>query len=62
MTNDNEDMRLIVTKRGEYVLPRSSSMSWEERYPGMTPPKRLAAGRFWPTPDGIVFAMPEGEP
>ncbi|MGE7416168.1 hypothetical protein [Methylobacterium tarhaniae] len=56
MTNDNEETRLIVTKRGQYILPISASKSWEDRYPSTKRPKAFKDGRFWLTPDGWVFA------
>lgn len=61
MPNDNEEMRLIVLKRGSYVLPVSASMTWTEKYPGTEPPKGMERGKFWQTPDGVVFAMTEDE-
>jgi hypothetical protein len=54
-------MRLIVTKRGEYLLPISAAVEWEERHPGMTRPKWAEGGRYWRTPDGLVFARMEDE-
>ena len=61
MSKDNEELRLIVTKRGEYVLPVSARMTWRERYPGTEPPKGWETWSFWRTPDGIVAARPEEE-
>lgn len=60
MTND-EATRLIVLKRGSYILPVSASMTWAEKYPCTEPPKGMERGKFWQTPDGVVFAMPEDE-
>ena len=29
--NDNDELRLIVTKRGEYRVPVSAALTWEHR-------------------------------
>jgi len=56
---DNENTRLIITKHRHYILPVSASMTWQERYPGSKTPKAYKNGKFWQTPDGIVFAETE---
>ena len=59
---DNDvEMRLVVTKRRQYILPISAAVDWEDRYLGRTRPKVLENEPFWRTPDGRVFARMEDE-
>lgn len=57
--NDNEETRLIVTKRGSYEVPVSQAQTWAQRYPGHAPIKGMEDHRFWPTPQGWVIARPD---
>lgn len=44
--NDNEEMRLIVAERGEYVVPVGSSVTWAQCYPDAKPPKGVENHKF----------------
>ena len=59
--NDNEDMRLIVSKRGQYLMPVSAAQTWAQRYPDRRPLKGFEDHKFWPTPDGWVIARTSDE-
>ena len=60
MTGDEDDaVSQIVTRRGAYIVPRKHALTWQERYPGSTPPAGYEDHKFWPTPEGLVFARPD---
>jgi hypothetical protein len=44
--NDDEERRLIVTKRAEYGVPVSAAIIWAQRYPDSQPPKGYEDYKF----------------